>query len=208
MSTYHRNFEFRVPPSHGQRHGQYITPLANAQGTGTQILIGAPVIADYTQTADPSYGGLAGGTGDLQPVAVAAEASAPVQGASGIAVYEFKNAEAFAGFDPYLTTFADLAFIPYGAACMVIASRAVTVLFRNTATELFLNTRPYPARTMVSGMALATPIVTPGCYLTPGPGNDAAGYWEVTGNPALAWLRVTRVDNVRGEVEARFLFDG
>ncbi len=197
MSTYHRGFEFRVPPSHGQRHGQYITG-----GSGTQILIGQPVKADFTQSDDPAYGL------SLQPVVVAPEASAPVQGASGIAIYEFKNPEAFAGFDPNLTTFSDLAFVPPAAALMVIAAREVTVLFRNQASELFLNTRLYPARTMVAGVAQATPTVVPGCYLTPGVGTDAGGYWEVTSDVSLAWLRVTNVDYARGEVEARFLFDG
>lgn len=205
MSTYHRGFEFRVPPAHGQRHGQYIGPVGPS---GTQLLIGAPVVADFTQSADPSYGGIGTAPGSLQPVVAAAEASAPVQGASGVCVYEFKSPESYAGFDPYLTTPSDLAFVPFNSAVMVIASREVTVLFRNTPAETFLATRFYPTRIMVAGLNQATPTVVPGCYLTPGVGTDAAGYWEVTTTQSLAWLRVTAVDYTRSEVEARFLFNG
>ncbi len=194
MSSYHRGFEFRVPPTHGQRHGQYISAAS-----GTQLVIGQPVTADFSQADDVSYG--------LQPVVAATGAQAPVPGASGIVVYEFKRPDGFAGFDVELMTYADLALIPFGAAVMVIAGPPITVGFRNVVdTGPFLNTRDYPTRIMVAGVSIATPTVAKGSYLTPGVGTDAAGYWQVTSDVTKAWLLVTDIDTSRGEVEARCLF--
>lgn len=201
MSTQHRNFEFRNPPIDGQRPGYYIAPppyAADGVTPLTQILIGQPVAVDTTQPVDSVWG--------LMPVKILTGEQPPVKGLSGLADFEFKNDEAFAGFDPALTTFSDLAYVPPSAALKVCSGQFVEVCFRNTSAITFLNTRNYPARTMVAGLSGATPTVTVGSYLTPGVGTDAGGYWAVAANPANGWLVVTSVDSTRGEVTARFLF--
>jgi hypothetical protein len=57
---------------------------------------------------------------------------------------------------------------------------------------------------MVAGLG-ATPTLQVGDYLTPGTGNDSAGYWAETASAANAWLVVTLVDSARQEVEAELL---
>lgn len=201
MSQFHRNFEWANPPRDGTRPGSYISPNAfqvDGVTPNTPILIGQPVTVDTTQAVDSVYG--------LQPVKIAAEASAPVKGLSGIAIYEFKNDEAFAGFDQNLTGFSDLAFIPPAQALQVNAGGYTEARFRNTSALTFLNTRPYAARTMVAGLGGATNTVVVGTLLTPGVGTDAAGYWEVTATASLAWLVVTSFNLSTGECVARCLF--
>ena len=58
---------------------------------------------------------------------------------------------------------------------------------------------------MVAG-AGATPTVAVGDRLTPGTGNDSAGYWVETANAAEGWLVVTGFDVNSGLVEAQFCF--
>jgi hypothetical protein len=205
VSTYHRNFEMVRAPHVNGRPGGYITaPALQNDGVtpNSPLLIGAPVKVDTNQAVDGVYG--------LQPVIAATGAQVPLAGLCGLTVYEFKNDEAFAGFDPYLTTFSDLAFVPASSAVQLISGIDVEVRFRNTSALTFLNTRTYAARTMVAGFAGATNSIFVGSYLTPGTGNDASGYWEVTGsvgNPGSnAWLVVTAIDTTRGECTARFLF--
>lgn len=190
MGTYGRNFGFRVPPVHGERNGRYAVP-----STGATIPIGAPV-AMTAAAAATSLG--------LAPVTLATGATAPVTGKHGIVLYEWAPAWQ-AGSDPYLTTYSDRDYVPLGAAVQLISGKQVKVVFTNTSDSTFLGTRSYTGRTMVAG-AGATPTVAVGDYLTPGTGNDSAGYWAETATAANAWLVVTSIDTTRGEVEARFVF--
>lgn len=189
-----RNFEFRVSPRGGQRAGRFSVP-----STGTEIVIGAPVKATVGTAPDSELG--------LQVVELCTGAQAPLKGGlSGIAVFEYKGAEGWAGDDPYLTTYSDKDTVPLGEAVQVVFGDTVKVCFRNTNDVTFLNSRDYTGRTMVSEGSGATPNVNVGDYLTPGVGTNAAGYWAVTATAANAWLIVTGVDDSRGEVEARLLF--
>lgn len=188
--SYHRNFEFRVSPRSGQRSGRFYVEDAT--------LIGAPVvIADDADPASQELG--------LTKVELATGAQAPRPGVSGICVFEFKGADGYAGDDPFLTTYSDKDTAPAGAAVQVVSGDEVKVAFRNTDTTTYLNTREYAGRTMVDELG-ATPNVAVGDFLTPGAGTDADGYWAKTTDQAEAWLVVTGVDPVRGEVEARMLF--
>lgn len=191
MATYGRNFDFRVPPVGGQRGSRYAL-----KGGEDPLPIGAPVTVDTTATD-------ATGRDQLQ-VTLATGASAPVPGLSGIAVFEYAPA-AFAGDDPYLTTYSDKDLVPKGAAVQVVSGDTVKVVFKNTVDKTFLHTRDYKGRVMVAGLG-ATPTVAVGDYLTPGTGNDTAGYWAETAVAADAWLIVTHVDSARGEVEAKMAF--
>lgn len=190
MGTYGRNGEFRIPPRAERRHGRFAVP-----STGTRIPIWAPVRA--TDDADPT-------SLDLQPVALVTAPGPPVVGMSGLVLYEHAPA-AFAGVDPFLTTYSDMGDVPLGAAVQVIHGTEVKVVFKNTTENDFLDSRVYQGRTMVGGMT-ATPTVAVGDLLTPGPGNDDDGYWQVTATPANGWLRVVHIDPVRLELEAEFVF--
>lgn len=189
MGTYGRNFDFRVPPFGAQRRGRFFL------SGSTNIPIGVPVKAT-----------LAGPDTQLNtlPVALATGAQAPVQGLSGVVVYEHAPA-AYAGFDPVLTTYSDIDFVPAGKNVQVVSGKGVKVLLKNTVTKVFLGSRTYTGRTMVAGLG-ATLSLQVGDLLTPGTGTDVAGYWAETAVAADAWLVVTSVDNVRGEVEAEFVF--
>jgi hypothetical protein len=191
VGSYGRNFDFRTPPRSEDRQGRFAAPA-----TGT-IPIGAPVIADLTAGLD-EY--------NNQIVKLATGAQAPLPGLSGIAVYEYAPA-AFAGFDPWLTTYSDLDVVPPTKALQVVSGPYVKAVFTdtNTPTFSFLNTRTYNGRVMVAGLG-ATPTVAVGNFITPGVGTDAAGYWAVTAVAADAWAVVTYVDAVRQNIEARFLF--
>lgn len=206
MSTYGRNFEFRVPPRARERKGRFATPTTLLSGSGAGggsaapqaglIPMGAPVIADNAAGVTPDMG--------LQVVKLATGAQAPLQGLSGIALFEYAPA-AFAGFDPVLTTYSDLGVVPPGKALQVISGQDIKVVFTNVDTFVFLGQRTYQGRTMVAGMG-ATPTVAVGNFLTPGSGDDADGYWAVTATEADAWLVVTGVDSVRQQVEAQLVF--
>ncbi len=189
MSTYGRNFEFRVPPQSGQRSGRHAVPT-----TGTAIPIGAPVKLTAAAAAN-SLG--------LSPVTLATGATNPVSGIHGIVVYEWGPA-AFAGDDPYLTTYSDKGYVPLGAAVQVVSGPDVKVVFTNTVASTFLTARSYAGRIMVAGMG-ATPTIAVGDFLTPGTGDDTSGYWA-EGNATNGWLVVVGVDTTRSEVEARFTF--
>lgn len=188
--SYGRNFEFRTVPLNNQRSGRFYLE-------GAAIPIGAPVLVD-TVTAESALG--------LLPVQLATGSQvAPKPGMGGIALYEYGPA-AFAGNDPYLTTYSDKDLVPSGAALQVISGSTVKVVFKNTTAFSFLHNRSYTGRVMVAGLAGATPAVFVGNYLTPGTGTDVAGYYAVTATAANAWLVVTKVDNVRAECEARIAF--
>lgn len=190
MGTYGRNFEFRAPPTGGARAGRYAVPT-----TGTTIPIGAPIAATAGAAADAL---------GMAPVTLATGAQAPVSGIHGILVYEWGPA-AFAGNDPWLTTYSDKDYAPLGAAVQLVSDPDVKVVFKNTVASTFLVSRSYTGRVMVAGVG-ATPTVAVGDFLTPGTGNDTAGYWAETATRANAWLVVTGVDVARGEVEARFVY--
>lgn len=191
MGTYGRNFEFRNPPRGENRQGRYHVPAA-----GAVIPIGAPIVATPGGSPSVPY--------DLLPVTLAAAAAAPTPGACGIMVYEYAPA-AFAGDDPFLTTYSDKDFAPLGAAIQMVSGPQVKVVFTNTVASDFLDSRAYAGRVMVAGFG-ATPTVAVGDMLTPGTGNDSAGYWAETADATKAWLRVTHIDTARAEVEARFIF--
>lgn len=186
-----RNFEFRVSPRGGQRAGRWISPAA------VDLVIGAPVKINTSAQANDL---------GLPEVQLATGAQAPLPGLSGVAVYEYKGAEGWAGDDPFLTTWSDKDTVPRASALQVVSGDTVKVCFRNTNDVTFLNTRDYDGRTMVSEGAGATPNVDVGDYLTPGVGTDQGGYWAKTTDATKAWLVITKVDDTRSEVEARFVF--
>lgn len=194
MGSYGRNFDFRVMPHSGERGARFmLNPVAN-------IPIGTPV--KYDGSIDTSSYGSPGVMG----VSLALGAQPPLKGLSGIAVYEYAPA-AFAGFDPVQTTYSDLDFIPAGKLCQVVHGGSVKVVLTNTTAFTFLNTRNYAGRVMVAGLGGATsadPWV--GTMLTPGNGNDTAGYWTSTATSANAWLIVTSADDPNTEVEAVMAF--
>ncbi len=190
MSTYGRNFEFRVTPISEHRMARFSVPT-----TGDRLPIGVPIQADVSE--DPTDLG-------LQPVELGLQSTTTV-GLRGILVYEYGPA-AYAGTDELLTTFSDLDTAPLGAAVQMVHGSEVKVLFRNTEARTFLATRSYPARTMVAGTIGST--LAPGVYLEPvvtSP-SDTNGYWEVASSVGDAWLVIESVDADRGEVEARMLF--
>jgi len=171
------------------RQGRFSVPASGV------IPIGAPVVADTAAGVD--------GLG-MQIVKLATGAQAPVGGQSGIAVFEYAPA-AFAGFDPWLTTYSDLGTVPLGKAVQLVSGPYVKVVFTNTVSQVFLLQRTYPGRVIVAGFG-ATPTDIVGNYLSPGTGDDVNGYWAVSGSLANAWMVITAVDPVRGQVEARMLF--
>jgi hypothetical protein len=122
-----------------------------------------------------------------------------------VAVFEHVSGIDQAGLDPVLTTHSDYGTVPRAKSLQVVAGDRVKVALRNTETRTFYGAREYEGRTMVAGMG-ATPTLQVGDFLTPGTGDDTAGYWAETGSAANAWLVVENVDLDRGEVECRFLF--
>lgn len=191
---YGRNFDFRIPPHQGDRLGRFVLT-----GTaGGHVVIGAPVTYDSVTAAPTDFPG-------AENVKLATGAQAPIVGQSGILVYEWGPA-AFAGDDPFLTTYSDKDFAPVGKLVQVVHGSQIKVLLKNTSARTFLNTRAYAGRVMVAGLAGATPTVAVGDMLTPGTGNDTAGYWVETATASQAWLRVVAVDNTRSELEAQLLF--
>lgn len=182
--SYGRNFWFAVPPEPRERKGRF--SLAGS----TDLPIGTPVTADTTADED---------TLGLRPVDPVTGATAPIKGESGILVYEHLF------IDDITTTSTDRDTVPAGDACQVVSGTEVKVVFRNTDDTTFLNTRDISGRIMVAGLG-ATLTLAVGDLLTPGTGNDTDGYWAETADSSLAWLRITKVDNDRSEVEAQMLF--
>ena len=197
MGTYGRNFGFRITPDSQNRKGRYAVPV-----TGNRLPIGAPV------QADPATGVTALTAFPNMPVEfckLATGAQNPVQGQSGLLVYEYGPA-AFAGFDPELVSYSDLDTVPLGANVQMVNGPNVKVVFRNTTASTFLHVRTYAGRNMVAPAVLGATPATVGTFLTPGTGDDTNGYWTTTANAAQAWLVVTAIDTVRGEVEAHMAF--
>lgn len=188
MGSYGRNFEFRVPPVHGERGGRYVL------GGSTNLPIGVPVRAADGADNDDSL------TGAL-PVTLATGAQNPKKGLCGLLLFE--HIDNF-GVDPVLYTWSDRDTAPAGKMVQVISGDRVKIVLKNTADRTFLQVREYTGRTMVAGLG-ATPTLQVGDFLTPGVGNDSAGYWA-EGNATNGWLVIENVDPNRDEVEARFNF--
>lgn len=189
--SYGPQFEFRVPPRSGERAARHY--LDDTTGA---IPIGAPVLVD--ESGDENV------LGQLPVAVAAADSPRPKNGMGGVVVYEYGPA-AYAGDDVKLTTYSDKYNVPAGASVQLVSGDTVKVVLRNLEETLFLNTRTYPGRVFVAGLG-ATPTLSVGDFLTPGTGNDSAGYWKETSTEANAWLVITKVDADRGEVEARFVF--
>lgn len=200
MASYGRNFDFRIPPEGVDRKGRFVLNITDLSAAAlvAGVPLGAPVVLDTTIAVSTSYSGAAN-------VKLATGAQNPAPGISGILLYEHAPA-AYAGFDPLLTTYSDLGTAPVGKLVQVVSDPDIKVVLKNTAQSTFLGTRTYAGRVMVAGVSIATPTVAVGDYLTPGTGNDTAGYWTETSTAAQGWLRVTSVDTVRGEVEAQMTF--
>lgn len=189
--SYGRNFEFRVTPHGGQRSGR-----AYLDESVSTYPIGAPVVL--------TDGGTENALGQAAFTVATGATNKPAPGEGGIAVYEYGPA-GYAGDDPWLTDYSDKDTIPAAASIQVVSGPEVKVVLRNTEDETFLNTREYTGRVMVAGLG-ATLSLQVGDYLTPGTGDDDNGYWAETANADEAWLVITKVDNTRGEVEARLTF--
>lgn len=205
MASYGRNFEFRVVPQGSARGGRFCSPSAPLAGSGAGggsvgtglIPIGAPLVVDTAAGLD---------TAGRQYVKLApAGALTTAEPLCGIAVYEYAGG-AFAGTDPYLTTYSDLSVVPLNQGVeMVAGDPSAKVVLSNTAAFSFLGQRNYVGRTMVNGLG-ATTSVAVGDYLVPGAGDDVDGYWQSTTSEAGAWLVITGIDTTRLQVEARLLF--
>ncbi len=197
MGSYGRNFGFRIVPESENRPGRFSVPT-----TGTKIPIGAPIVTNGPAGTD---------TAGRQIVALAAAGTLARKGQTGILVYEY-GPDAYAGFDPQLTTYSDMGDAPLGAAVQMVSGPNVKIVLKNTPEETFLVTRTYAARKMVEELTAdkgTTPsTVVVGDYLIPGTGNTTTGFWKVGGGGATpnGWLVVTKVDDARGELEAHFTF--
>jgi len=193
MGSYGRNIEFRIVPTAHNRGGRFATQTE--ADYATVIPQGAPVKVV--------------GEDDLlrATIELADDATPPVKGRNGIAIYEHGDGATWAGDDPYLATFSDKDTLPFNKAVQCVSGPNVKVVLRNTDDETFLQTRDYSGRVMVEGLGGATPTVEAGEYLEPHDDpSDDNGYWKVTATAANAWLVVTSVDNDRGECEAQMLF--
>lgn len=188
MASYGRNFEFRVPPVHGERGGRYIL------GGSTALPIGAPVKVADGATPSTSYT-------EALTVGLATGAQAPKKGLCGILVYEVDPGSGLGGYDPVTTTYSDYDTAPVGKLVQVVSGTQTKVVLRNTEDRTFMETTTYAGRLMVPVASLVV-----GDYLTPGTGNDSAGYWVENATASNAWLIVTSVNTDRGEVEARLAF--
>lgn len=225
MGTYGRNFDFRIPPTSEFRPGRYVVP-----STGTAIPLGAPVTidttGDLTGTPDINQQNSAINSLGLQLVKLAVATggttissagspgssqwrpggnTGPVGGRDGVLVYEYGPA-AFAGNDPWLTTYSDKDTAPAGKAVQLVHGPFVRVVFTNTVSRVFLGQRTYAGRIMVSGLG-TTPNRAVGDLLAPSSGaNDTLGYWDTAASLADAWMVVVEVDTVRNETVCQMLF--
>lgn len=195
MGSYGRNFDFRVMPFQGQRGSRY--QLA----TTANIPIGAPVV--YDGAIDTTQWGP---NNAVIGVKLALGAQPPREGLSGVAVYEHAPA-AFATYDPVLTNYSDIDFVPAGKLVQVVNGTNVKIVLTTTVARTFLHTRTYAGRVMVAGIGGATSgDAEPGSLLTPGIGDDTNGYWATTASASNGWLIVTATDQSNLEVEAKMTF--
>lgn len=186
MSDYGRNFEILQNPLPQNRLGRYTTG-------DDPILIGAPVKVDDVPDSNRRL-----------PLALCTGATAPKKTRHGILVWESVY-EGFIGHDPVTTRPSDIDTAPANMAVQLVSGTEFRGAFKNTETELFLQTASYTGRTMVAGIG-ATLALEEGDFLTPGVGNDTDGYWAKTVVAADAWLVVTEVLNDVGVVQWQMLF--
>lgn len=208
MATYGRNFDYRILPRPQARGARWVAPTALLSGSGAGggtgagstggaglIPIGAPVVADLIAGLDAT---------GRQICKLAAQAASPTA-MSGVAVYEYGPA-AYAGEDPFITTYSDLDYVPLAAPMQVVnGDLNAKMVLTNTLANKFLGIRSYPGRIMVNGFG-ATATVIVGDYLVPGIGNDVDGYWQSQASASGAWAVITEIDSTRLEVTARMLF--
>ena len=189
MSNYGRYFEFRNSPRPEDRYGRALSP-------NLVIPIGAPVERTATVNADGR---------NVYQLATGVPTSRPRPVESGIAVFEWAY-NAYAGQDPELQVVSDFSDIPANSPIQVVHGTNVKVVLRNIAEDTnFMDMRTYDdARTFVAPTDLSTLAV--GNFLVPGTGDGTAGYWAEGGDADTAWLEITSIDTVRGEVEAQLLF--
>jgi len=196
MGSYGRNFDFRVMPFGAGRGSRYLL------GGAANIPIGAPVKLDGS--IDTSSFGPDNAV--LGMALAAGECPKPATGLGGVAVYEHAPA-AYAGFDPVITNYSDIDFVPFGKLFQVVSGTQTKVVFTNTTAFTFAHVRTYAGRIMVAGMGGATSgDAEPGSYLTPGLGTDVGGYWATTATAANGWLVVTAASESNLEVEAKLTF--
>lgn len=190
MSNYGRYFEFRNAPTPENRYGRALSPNA-------VIPIGAPV---EMGTDAPNADGR-----NVYALRTGAQTGRPLPVKHGIAIFEHAY-NAYAGFDTELTVPSDFSDIPANSPIQVVHGTNVKVVLRNIDEDtVFLTQRTYDdARTFVAPTDLSSLAV--GNFLVPGTGNGTAGYWAEGGDAETAWLQITSVDTVRGEVEAQMLF--
>jgi hypothetical protein len=190
MGSYGRNFDFRIAPQWNQRLGRYV--LAE----GAAIPIGAPVEIAAAATQSDDF------TGALPATLATGATTTPRRGFGGIAVYEHLDLNQL---DPLYATYSDRDTVPDGKLFQVVSGEGIKVCFRNTVARTFLETRDYDGRIMVAGFG-ATPTLAVGDLLTPGTGNNSAGYWAETADATMAWMVITGLDHDRSEIEAMLLF--
>jgi hypothetical protein len=177
MGTYGRNFHVDLTPQGGERKGRYCT--------NAPLVMGAPVVSTGDQGPRGTY--------IVEPVT---SPTPIVKGKCGIALYEYATVT-HVDDDPHLTTYSDhdqVFAYPLGpftpdfySELQLIVGTTTKVTFTNVDGFQFLHTRHYDGRIMVAG----TPSV--GDFLTPGPGDDINGYWQVTTDRSLAWLVIREV---------------
>jgi hypothetical protein len=193
MGSYGRNFDFRIMPFGGGRGARFML------GESSNIPIGTPVKYDGSVDTTAYGEGVIG-------VKLAKGAQPPRPGLSGIGVYEHAPA-AYAGYDPVLTNYSDIDFIPAGKLCQVVTGPHTKVVLTTTTARTFLHTRTYTGRVMVAGLGGATTgDAEAGSYLTPGVGDDTSGYWQTDSSSSNGWLVVTARNETNLEVEAKMTF--
>lgn len=189
MGTYGRHVNQLQGPIPQHRLGRYVA--------AEQLLQWVPVQVPDDAEVD--------GNGQL-PLELCTGATAPKVGQHGIAVFEQPDAN-MQGYDPVLTRASDMDQIPAGASLQLVHGHEVRVEYRNFPDAVsFDGQRDYPARIIVAGVSIATPTVGLFDLLTPGVGNDTAGYWAKTADEDLAWLRITDINTDLGLVQAQLLF--
>lgn len=182
MGTLGRNVHLLQSPIKEHRLGRLKTGA-------TALPIGAPVTAGTYDTADKR-----------RPLALAAEASAPLVGKTGVLVWDEAWTN-FHGSDPVLTTRSDIIDAPAHTPVQMVHGTEVRWAFTNTVDRSFQGQRDYDGRVIVNMTGLAIDNL-----LTPGVGNDTDGYWKKTTDATLAWFRVTAIYTATGRVEAQQLF--
>lgn len=187
MSNYGRNFELLQDPELRHRHGRFRLE------DGLSVPIGVPVRVPDGADEDSKK---------RLPLELATGAQVPVPCLSGIAVYEY-TFNAMRGRDPVTTDWSDFDTVPTAAPVQLCDGRAMKVRLINTVARVFQHQRSYTGRIMVAGLG-ATPTVAVGDLLTPGVGNDTAGYWAKTTDETQAWLRVTAVSANAVEAQQAF----